>query len=374
MKVAIDARYVGSKGSGISRYTSNLIRHMLGEEPNLRLLLIRHRFGLEPVTRDSRVEETVFPAPPNSLRTLYLLGLMLRRQDFDIFHGPFNLLPFGIRTPAVLTVHDIMWILNPHFISHNFFMRTIPGTFYGKGIESSMVRADRIITDVQASRASIIDRYPWLQSRLRVIHLGAEDSSISIQEEKVAWAAVRDILPPNTPFVMVVGNASPHKNHLNALKGFLKAFKNRPEYRLVMVRRFLRQDREMNRLLKSPDARRQVITLPHISEKALRGLYNTARILLQPSYYEGFGFPVLEAMACKTPVVTSNVSCLPEVSGEAALHIDPGEPLAIAKALQRLDSDEKLRQQLLEKGLKRVKEFTWKRCASQTLSVYRELI
>jgi len=142
---------------------------------------------------------------------------------------------------------------------------------------------------------------------------------------------------------------------------------------MVLVRRFLRRDPEMRALLASPLARERVITLPHVTDEVLNALYHAARVYLHPSYYEGFGIPMLEAMAAGAPVVTSTTSCLPEVAGDAALLVDPADPEAIATALRQADGDQALRARLVEAGRRRVAHYSWERCARATLAAYREL-
>jgi glycosyltransferase involved in cell wall biosynthesis len=158
------------------------------------------------------------------------------------------------------------------------------------------------------------------------------------------------------------------------VRGFLAAFGHRPEYRMLLVRRLVGHDHKLQQVLRSPQARQQVRLLPYVTPVVLNALYNTARIVLHPSYYEGFGLPLIEAMATGTPIVTSNVSAMPEVVGPAALLVNPADERAIAEALVTLDRDEVLRQRLVAEGYKRLEHFSWHTCARTTLEVYRELL
>jgi len=142
---------------------------------------------------------------------------------------------------------------------------------------------------------------------------------------------------------------------------------------MILVRRLLVQDKALQALLQSPQAQAQVLTVPYVTPAVLNALYNAARILLHPSYYEGFGLPLIEAMATGTPIVTSDLSAMPEVAGPAALLVSPADYRAIAEALVTLDQDEALRARLIAEGHKRLACFSWSNCAQATLAVYREL-
>jgi glycosyltransferase involved in cell wall biosynthesis len=373
MRVAIDARYLDGTGSGIGAYTYNLVNHLLEVDEALELLLVfSNRAGARTIDHP-RVTKTFFPASPNSLRTRLLLGPVLSRHAFDLLHVPYAVLPWRFSRPLVVTIHDLMWIVDPTFISHSPLTRVVAGTFYQTSIRHALARADRILTVSEGTRRDIVAERPACAPRTVVTHQGIDPRHIFPLPRAAAFAAIGDIVPPETPFVLTVGNNSPHKNHLRAIRAFLAAFGDRPEYRMVVVRRFLRQDRELNALLAEPRVKRQVITLPHVTSAIVNALYNAARICLHPSLYEGFGLPPLEAMAVGTPVVTSNVSCMPEVAGDAALLVDPTNVDDLARALRRLDADEPLRAQLIARGRARHEHYDWRVVARTVLDVYRDL-
>jgi glycosyltransferase involved in cell wall biosynthesis len=316
----------------------------------------------------------VFPWPSNSPATWFGLAPFLARERFDLLHSPFAVAPLNLRRPLVVTIHDLMWIVNPRFNSNSAICRLLVGAFYRRSLESVLHVAGRLVAPSEATRRAIVDHAPWHAGKTRVALLGVDAGSTLPGDQAGAQERVRQLLAPGTPFVLTVGDASPHKNHANALRGFLLAFGHRPEYRMVLVRRFVRRDRAMADLLARPEVRAQVITLPHVPGDLLRSLYQTARIYLHPSYYEGFGLPLLEAMAAGTPVVTSRTSCLPEVAGPAALQVDPADPVAIGAALTRLDQDAELRERLVVEGRRRATSFSWQQCARSTLEAYRELL
>jgi glycosyltransferase involved in cell wall biosynthesis len=374
MRVALDARYLNGQGSGIGSYTFNLARSLLAADEDLELLLVRGRAGDRPLIADPRVSEITFPFPANSPATQYLLGPFLRAQRFDLFHSPFDTSPRGLRRPLVVTIHDINWMVNPRLNSHNPLVRQVLAAFYQHSLRSSMAQAQRILADSQATRHAIEEHEPWFNAKVRVVPLGIDRHRVFPLERATAWRTVQPVLEEGTPFVLTVGSAIPLKNHVNAVRGFLAAFGDRPDYRMVLVRRFVRGDPALRRLLRTTEVRDRVVLLPHVSDELLNALYNTARILLHPSYYEGFGIPLVEAMMARLPIVTSHLSSMQEVVGPAALLVDPADPQSIALALTRLDQDESLRQQLIAAGAERLDLFDWDRCARATLAVYRELV
>ena len=154
----------------------------------------------------------------------------------------------------------------------------------------------------------------------------------------------------------------------------MAAFEARHDYRMILVRRLVGQDKTLAALLRHRRVQERVLLLPYVTPSMLHALYNAARMVLHPSYHEGFGLPLIEAMAVGTPIVTSNVSAMPEVVGPAALHVSPADYLAIAEALQTLEHDEALREKLIAEGYKRQQLFSWSQCARATLEVYRALV
>jgi glycosyltransferase involved in cell wall biosynthesis len=373
LRVALDARKLTQVESGIGGYTRNLVRGLLQADDGLRLLLVRNRRPPQERFETSRVEDIVVPFPADSPLTPLTLGYFLRGQRFDLFHSPFDLVPRGLKQPVVVTVHDINWILNPAYNSHNPFMRLAGGFFYRTSLIASMNAARRIIAISNATRNAILEFAPWHEPKIRVIRHGLDRARVFPMDKAAAARVLEPLIDPASPFVLTVGQGSPYKNHFNAVRGFLEAFRDRPEYRMILVRRPVGADGDLERLLRSPQAKSRVITAPYVTPEVLNALYNRARIVLHPSYYEGFGLPLLEAMAAGVPIVTSSLSSMPEVVGPAALSVSPADSSVIARALRCLDEDEVLRERLIAAGLQRLGLFDWAEAARATLEVYREV-
>jgi alpha-1,3-rhamnosyl/mannosyltransferase len=373
LRVAIDARKLRGVESGVGSYIVNLVAAMLRQDAGLEILFIRHgRWGNG--LADPRLQEVRVPFPAEIPLTPWILRRALRGRRFDIFHSPFDIAPRGFAEPVVVTIHDINWIVNPRYNSHNLFMRRVGGFFYRTNLTASMDAASRIIAISNATRNAIVEHAPWHEPKVRVIYSGIDRRRIFPVPQAEAARSLAPLLGGTDPFVLTVGQSSPYKNHFNAVRGFLEAFRDRPEYRLVLVRRPAGRDRPLEKLLATPQARAQVRTLTSVTPETLNALYNAARIVLHPSYYEGFGLPLVEAMAAGVPLVTSTVSSMPEIAGPAALLVSPADTGAIARALTSLDRDEALRARLVAAGRERLALFDWTDSARATLDVYRDVV
>ena len=374
MRIAIDARYLNGRGSGIGSYTENLARQLLEVDASLELLLVCHRAPDRQRIDHPRVDEVVFPFDALSPVTRHLLGRFMRGRRFDLFHTPFDIVPAALDRPLVSTLHDINWIINSRFNHNAWWYRKAVGSFYHRHMNHSLREARRVITVSEASRRGIVDYAPWYEEKVKVVHNGFDPTRAEPMNRHRAFSLLTDLFPADTPFVLTIGHGSPHKNHRNAVRGFLRAFARQPEIRMVLVRRIAYRDPVLDRLVSSPEAGGRVLVLPHVSGEVLHALLSAARIFLHPSFFEGFGIPLVEAMAMGVPLATSNVSAMPEVAGDAAVYFSPGNPDSIAQALVRLHRDEDERARVVAAGAKRVKRFTWRRCAEQTLAIYREVL
>jgi glycosyltransferase involved in cell wall biosynthesis len=370
LRVAIDARKWTGEESGVGNYTRNLVEGLRAEDPSLELVLLWNSRRSKPPIEGLCSEEIAVPFPHDSPLTPFALRHFLRGRSFDVFHSPYELAPRGLAQPLVVTVHDVNWVVNPAYNSNNAFMRRAGGFFYRNAVTRAIDDATRVIAISNATRNAILEFAPWHEPKIRVVYHGVDRRRVPPADEPSRTLA--HLIDPATPFVLTVGQGSPYKNHFHAVRGFLRAFRDRPDYRLVLVRRPLAADRDLDRLLETPQATAQVIRLPYVTREVLNALYGRARILLHPSYYEGFGLPLVEAMASGLPIVTSIVSAMPEIAGPAAVLVSPADEEAIARALVRLDQDEILREKLIAAGRQRLAMFDWEATVKATLEVYRE--
>src|SRR5438445_4665868 len=205
MRIAIDARKLMQTDSGIGSYTLNLARALLEEDQEIELLLICRTTQGRGRLHDPRVSEVVFPFPPMSPFTQFALGPFLRGQTFDGFHSPLEMVPRRLHRPMVVTMHDLNWIVNPRYNSHNPFFRLVGGAFYRFSFTAAMHAASRILTISHATRHAILEYAPWHASKIRVAYNGIDRSRIYPIEKEMAYRALAHLIEPGTPFVLTVG-------------------------------------------------------------------------------------------------------------------------------------------------------------------------
>jgi glycosyltransferase involved in cell wall biosynthesis len=372
LSVAIDGRSLSGHCGGVGSTVGNLLRHMVRLEPGLDLLVVLRAAKDLPDLGPASASLKLYSRSAFDLRSVYRFARHVKVDAWPVFHAPNNILPRGISTRTVLTVHDVMPLESTANITRDPAERLVKRWFYHKYVPDSVRRADHVITVSRATREALCRFVPEARGKMTVIYNGT-DPDFRPLDPGEALRRTRAIEPDGRELVLTVGNGSAHKNHYRAVQAYMQAFGERDDMRFVLVRRFLRRDRPLEALLRRPDVRRRVILAPFLPKETLHALVCRARIFFFPSWVEGFGLPILEAMACRTPVVTSNASALAEVAGEAALQADPYDAGALAAALRRADEDEALRAGLITRGTERVRSFSWEIAARQTLEVYRSV-
>lgn len=295
----------------------------------------------------------------------------------DIVHYPyfdpfFRTLPLFPHRNTVVTVHDITPLVFP-----DLFPIGIKGKINWFLQEKSLKRVGRVITDSQSSKNDIEKFLKIDERKVDSIYLAAGEHFKIIQDKSRLSDVLKKYKLPDT-FALYVGDATPNKNLPNLVKAVL-----RTKIPLVMVGKTLldesidlthawTQDIKEIRLLQQSN-RDQVHFLGFVSDEDLVALYNVASVFLMPSLYEGFGLPVLEAMSCGCPVITSSKGSLREVAGDAAYNVDPSDISGIAEGLQKIIEDKQFAKRLSEKGLKQARKFSWKKTADETVSVYEKI-
>lgn len=370
-RIALDCRYLGQRPSGIGEVVAALVRHLPELAPDCEFTLLRNHLRDEPLSNAANVRELVVRSPANGPVTLLHLPLAVNLAGVDLFHAPANILPGGLEMPAITTVHDVMWVTHPEWCNSRLWGQ-VERHFYGYGIARALARSALIATVSEASRAEICRIAPHAADRVVVTRSGvAEDFAPAARD---AAALARIGVPAGRRYCLVVGQGTPYKNHEGALRAFALAFAAMPDIDLVLVRRRGDTGPALERLARSLGLAGRVHFLETITRAALVQLYCGAEALLHPSLCEGFGNPVAEAMACGCPVVTSNVSAMPEVAGGAALLVDPRDPGAIAAALKQVTGDRALAAGLRERGLRRAAQLDWRAFAAANLALYRRVL
>tara|TARA_Y100000590_G_scaffold288638_1_gene324990 strand:+ start:8191 stop:9330 length:1140 start_codon:yes stop_codon:yes gene_type:complete len=285
----------------------------------------------------------------------------------DIYHSPdFTLPPTLQGVPKLLTVHDLSFLRDPQSAS--------PGLrrYLEIAVERSVQLATHVLADSQSTKDDLMELYLTPEEKITVLYPGvSSDFRPIVNPAKLKQVRKRYKLREE-PFVLSVGTLQPRKNHLTLIKAFEIALGN-SEYNLVLAGGKGWSYDEVYELVESCGLQKRVLFPGFVADADLASLYSAADIMAFPSLYEGFGLPVLEAMACGVPVLASSVSSLPEVTGDAALLIDPGNVEDMADAMLTLAENVDLRQSFRDKGLKRAEQFSWQTSAAALLGVYKDL-
>ncbi|MBM4359458.1 MAG: glycosyltransferase family 4 protein [Deltaproteobacteria bacterium] len=369
--VMMDGRYLGPSPSGTGRYCAEVLTHMQALEPELRFrFVVKHGGDERPLARDGVVP---FNHEVYGPWTSLVLGRRLGPTPADVYHSPFHVLPRGLRCPTVLTMHDMFHFHQPTNTSKSRLISTAEWAYFLAAIPESLARADRIVCVSQATADALIARIPMTRSKLRVIHHGVSKPFRSVADRALVASTCQRIVG-DRPFFLCVGGMSPNKNHARTLEAYARAVGDRLDApRLVVVSRRGNAARLAARA-KELGVGDRYLGIQTVTDEELVMLYNGATGLLFVSRAEGFGLPALEALACGCPVVTSKVSAMPEVVGEAALLADPLDLDDVARQIRRLATEPSLREELRQRGIERAEGFRWEKCAREHLEIYREAL
>ncbi|WP_349513599.1 glycosyltransferase family 1 protein [Erythrobacter sp. NFXS35] len=362
---------MGARPSGIGEVVAALVRHLPVLAPEYEFTLLRNPVRDQPLSDAANVREVVVRSPANGPVTMLHLPLAVDLAGIDLFHAPANILPGGLKMPAITTVHDVMWLTHPHWCNPSPWGR-IERHFYGHGIRRALSASALVTTVSAASRAAILGIAPAAADRVIVTPSGVAADFRLVPRDAGALAAIG--VPAGRRYCLIVGQGAPYKNHEGALRAFALAFAAVPDIDLVLVRRRGDTGPALERLARRLGMVERVHFLRPVDRPALVQLYAGAAALLHPSFVEGFGNPLAEAMACGCPVVTSDCSAMPEVTGGAALLADPCDPGAIAAALKRVVDDPALAADLRARGLARAAELDWRAFAAANLSLYDRVL
>ena len=367
MRIAIDARKLHDYGIGT--YVRNLLRHLArldGETEYVVICRPDDRAHVEGLGENFRaVPET---APTYSIREQYRLPLDLRRERVQVFHAPHYVLPPLTPCRSVVTIHDLIHLRFPEYLPSRLayvYARSV--------IWSAIRRSDRILTVSEASKRDILRFFNVSAGKIEVITNAIDERfGQSPTEEEVVL--VRERYQLQSPFLLYAGNIKPHKNLERLIEAFAELRRRGfDRVKLLIIGDQVSKYPALRRAVHRCKLHTHVRFFGFVPDRTLAVLYRLADAFVFPSLYEGFGLPPLEAMASGTPVVTSNVSSLPEVAGDAAVLVDPYRPEAIADGIHRILSDDALRDQLRVKGPLRAQQFSWAQSVGRIREIYAEV-
>lgn len=372
-RIAIDYTAALEQGGGIGRYTREIVRALAGRDilTDYRLFAAGQASGSLPAPPGPN-----FTWKPARLDPVWFARIWHRARltipieawtgPVDLLHAPdFTLPPIRRGTRTILTVHDLSFVHAPEAAAPRL------RAYLNQVVPRSVARADLILADSEATRQDLIELYKTPPHRVRVLYSGVDMRFHPVDDEEKLHAVREHYGLGDRPFILSVGTVQPRKNYGRLVESL--AALNNPDLLLVIAGGKGWLDDPLYRQIEALKVQDRVRFLGFVPDEDLPALYSAARAFAFPSLYEGFGLPVLEAMACGTPVVTSEISSLPEVAGDAALLVDPYDLDALIDALHKMLDDESLRSTLIDKGFSQARSFSWDRAASQLYHHYLDL-
>ena len=369
MRIAINA--LASRGtlSGAARYIRSLVTSLAKVDAKNEYVLYASQ---DDVPLFAGLGPNFQPVPTVAIRPLRLLWEQtelpwdLKRRRVDVFHGPVFIAPFVKTCRQVVTIHDMTFFLLPQchlFTKRHYFQRLIP---------RCVGRANQVIAVSESTRRDLVRILgSHCSKKIRVIYHG-KDECFCPDRAAAAARGLRMKYGLLGRVILFVGLIEPRKNLERLIRAYAKLKSLHQDSCLVLAGSQGWGYEAVLRAVSESGVKDRVFFPGFIPERELPSLYNLADVFVYPSLYEGFGFPVLEAMSCGTPVVASRVSSMPEIAGDAALLVDPHDVDSIAQALERVLVDRTLRERMAEEGIRRSQPFTWERTARETLAAYEE--
>jgi glycosyltransferase involved in cell wall biosynthesis len=357
--ISIDARMLSN--SGIGTYIKHLIPEIIAALPDQTFTIIIDPEEISMLHNVQQPRVTLLPctAPIYSIREQLELPRLIPKET-KLFWAPHYNIPMLYQGRLLVTLHDVAHLAIPAYRGA-WHKRTYANLLF----RQLRRKAAAILTDSQFSKEEIVRYTPPGEQEITVVHLGIGE----------AWFNVPKVQRPHErPYVIFVGNVKPNKN----VRGLLEAFsllRDQIPHDLVILGKqegFISGDESVAKHAETLGER--IIFTGFVSDEVLKQYITHAEALVLPSFYEGFGLPPLEAMACGCPVIVSNAASLPEVCGDAALYCNPHDPKDIAAKIKQLVENPSLQEDLRQKGFERAKRFTWEKCAQETIAVIRKVL
>lgn len=371
MKIAIDARFYRKSTGGIGRYTRALLRELVKIDHKNQYHIYLTKEDMREFNISSK---NFFPKIVDITHYTFSEQTKLLKE---LNHGKFDLVHFSnfnhplfYRGKFIITIHDLTLMLYPPTKKKHSLIKKVGLSLTMK---NAVKKAQKIIAVSEATKNDIVKILGADPKKIEVIYEGVDqnyNNKLMANGQKL----IADRYQIQKPYLLFVSQWRPHKGILQLIKAFEILKKHyKLKHKLVIVGKANADFPEIPYAIRHTPYADDIITPGFIDEKDLPEIYRRADLYVFPSHYEGFGLGPLEAMACGTPVISSNTSCMPETLSDAALYFDPFDPLDISKKIYHTLYDKNLKSAIIEKGLDRVKKFSWLTMAKKTLKLYQNL-
>ena len=391
MRIGIDARFYGPLGKGLGRYTQEVVDRVI-EKSKLSfefdlffvIFLSPENFD-EFQINDERVLKVKLPFRWYSIKEQLLFPFYIKKYKLNLIHFPHFNIPIFCPTKFIVTIHDLILTRFPTMraTTRNRFVYNLKNLAYRLVLKRAIKKSVQIITISEFTKKDILNKLSVPAEKVVVTYEGVSNlargrDSLFVSKIDPLETKIQYHLGDN--FLLYVGNAYPHKNLEKLLDAFILLKEKRPDYKLVLVGKAdyfynrLRDYAKSLNLWQKENLNSPVVFPGYVPDAQLEVLYKEARAYVFPSLYEGFGLPPLEAMAKGCPVISSDRASLPEVLGSAALYFNPEDTQDFLAKINLVLDDAKLRNEMIDKGLKQVKMYNWWECANNTYKVYKDIL
>lgn len=375
-KIGIDARFYGTSGKGLGRYTQKLIENLERvDDKNTYFVFLRKNNFNEFSPQKENFKKVLADFKWYGFSEQFFYPFLLRKYKLDIVHFPHFNVPILYRKKIIITIHDLILLhfptlrgttLNPFFYWIKFFAYKIV-------INSAIRRAKKVITVSNFTKRDILKNYNIPEGKIVVTYESCDDFCRFSPEGEGDilddYGLSRDEHGIIKPYILYVGNAYPHKNLERLVRSFEVVGRKRKNLYLVLVGKRDHFYEKVVKEVKEKDISNVIFT-GYVKDGDLDILYRRALAYVFPSLYEGFGLPPLEAMAKGLPVISSNHECMREILGDSAYYFDANNEENIAEAVLHVISEDSLMRDLSRKGYERLTKYSWKRMANDTLAIY----
>ncbi|AWV88629.1 glycosyltransferase family 4 protein [Bradymonas sediminis] len=376
-RIYLDARNITAQPAGVARYALSLIPELLRQAPEHEFVVIRHTSNRTPIDVPGFALREVFVDPAIDSLENFACGAHTLRKVFkevgapDIYHNLFHISPFAIRRAApgakvVVTLHDLVWIDHPHQSQPTWLKAETIRAFASLAIPHSLKSADHVIciSEPTAQRAT-----PWLRpDQFSLISHGVSDDfqtpAAPPEHQKLGLPSA------DTPYIVAIGNAKPYKNLDRLIDAFARVRPTLDQGHLVLIGNCA----DLAPQVRDSEVAQHITLAGILSDAELRSTLGHARLFVFPSLVEGFGLPILEAMAMGIPTLVSDLEPMRSIAQRAAILFNPNHTGDLARAMRRVLEDSKLRERLIEDGYARAAQFNWPKTAAKTLGVYTQVL
>jgi glycosyltransferase involved in cell wall biosynthesis len=369
MKIGFLSWILDIQRTGINHYLYNIVAAMIEADKSRDIALIHYQKSEDLIYQ--KVNDIVVSSFPFNTLNPLSLSKAIKDAELDVFHLPSHMFPqispfyMHKKVTKILTIHDLIPIL---------FNKKLPFyyKFWGATLKLIKNRPDCIITDSMSTRNDLINYLKIPEEKIKVIPLAPNKNFKFIKNKSTIREELELKYNISSPFVLYVGSVELRKNIPMLINSFYKLLKKGVKSKLVLIGNQGYGFKEILETVQQLGLSKHVIFLGYIPDQDVIKFYNAADLFVFPSLYEGFGLPPLEAMACGSPVITSNTSSLPEVVGDAGIILDPNDCDAFADSMYEILTNDAIKIEMSNKSLKRAELFTWEKTANETWKVYEE--